>query len=65
MDTYYCKQDYFEWCSCCEKLYSVINRTQHLKSKKHLKKLFQLNITDSDIPVEKYSLTLIDEKDVD
>ena len=35
MDTYYCKQDYFEWCSCCEKLYSVINRTLHLKSKKH------------------------------
>ena len=65
MDTYYVKKDYFEWCSCCEKLYGLVNRAQHLKSKRHQKRLKELNITDLDIPVEKYSLSLIDEKDID
>lgn len=48
----------FEYCSICKCLYALRGRTQHLRTKKHCKKVFQLNLVDTLFPVEHYSLTL-------
>jgi len=48
----------YEYCSICECLYELRNRKQHLRTKKHCKKVSKLNLEDALIPVEHYTLTL-------
>ena len=48
----------YEYCSLCECLYELRGRNQHLRTKKHCKKICELNLEDSYIPVEHYTLTL-------
>ena len=48
----------YEYCSICECLYELRGRNQHLKTRKHSKKISELHLEDSLIPVEHYSLTL-------
>ena len=54
----------YEYCSLCECLYELRGRIQHLKTKKHCKKVCQLNLEDTLIPVEHYSLTLDGEVEI-
>jgi hypothetical protein len=48
----------FEFCSICQCLYTLQGRKQHLRTRKHCKKVGELNLEDSLIPVEHYTLTL-------
>jgi hypothetical protein len=48
----------YEYCSICDCMYELRGRKQHLRTRKHSKLVFKLNLEDSFIPVEHYSLTL-------
>ena len=52
------EKTYFEYCSICESLYDFRGRKQHLRTRKHCRKVCELNLEDTLIPVEHFSLTL-------
>ena len=56
----------FEFCSICQCLYTLQGRKQHFNTKKHKRQMVKNSILSNDeIPVEHYSLTLEGEIEVD
>jgi hypothetical protein len=54
----------YEYCSICDCMYDLKGRMQHLRTRKHSKQIIKLNLEDSYIPVEHYSLTLEGEREI-
>ena len=49
----------FEFCSLCQRLYTLQGRKKHLETKKHKRLMVKNNILSNDeIPIEHYSLIL-------
>jgi len=56
----------FEFCSICQCMYTLQGRNQHLNTKKHKRQMVRNSILSNDeIPIERYNLTLEGEKEVD